>query len=278
MTANIFGDRFMGVRQPAWHKLGITPETSPRPYEGLQMIDGDFEIVKAPLSATVETLFGKTSIEIPGKYAIVREPTNEAQEFAIFGTCANDYEIIQRRDIANALDKLTSRWPVETIGMLGQGETVFFTLDADSTSIGGDEIKQYFLVTDTVDGKTSLRISFTPIRVVCQNTLDAGIRAQVAGTALDHRTTVGDHLEFHIDLIDKMLDKQVNILEAFEYMTQIDLSREEVQKFILMFIRNPKPPRKCRLRLLPIQHFPTCASKASGRKPILSTISITPSA
>lgn len=244
MSHNLFGNRFAGYRTPAWHNLGTVFTERISPTEGLRKIDGDFEIAKSPLFAEVPTLFGTHRIEIPGKFAIVREPTDDDLTYSVFGVCGADYEIVQRRQIAHALESLANRWPLETIGMLGQGETVFFTLAVGGDEIGGDEIRKYFLVTDTADGKTSLRIAFTPVRVVCQNTLDAGLRAAINTAILDHRQGVADDFEFRVDLIDRLAEKEADVMATFRQMADTEITAAQFAQIVAAAYPTPKPTKR----------------------------------
>ena len=67
----------------------------------------------------------------------------------------------------------------ETAGALGNGERVFITAKFVLTiSVGnGDDVTEStFSVTTSHDGSGSITAAFTPIRIVCQNTLNASLR------------------------------------------------------------------------------------------------------
>lgn len=250
MSHNIFGNRFLGYRRPAWHEIGtvINESTGPvDPSEGVKMIDADFEIVKAPCKIEVSTVFGTFMKDDPGRFAIVREPTEDTPDFAIFGHCGPDYEIVQRRDFARALDKLSKRWPLETIGVLGLGETVFFSLDAGDMDIHGEQVHQYFLVTDTVDGKTAARIAFTPVRVVCQNTLVTGLRQATITASLDHRNDFENSFNFRVDLVDKMAASQRDVMMALELLADTQISDEQADAVFAAAFPYPVMPKKMEL-------------------------------
>lgn len=247
MSHNIFGERFLGVREPAWHGLGQVLDKPVPAVEGIKLIDADFDIVKSPLMVQVKTLFGDQVLPYTGKYALVREPVDGSASFEILGSCGEEYEIVQRRDFAQALDKLTGRWPLETIGILGKGETVFFTLDAGPVDVGGEEVHQYFLVHDRVDGKTSAKIAFTPVRVVCQNTLTSGLSQATMNAVIDHRTGIGKDVNFRIDLINKMAEAQRLTINTFEMLAHTRLVDEQVDRVFEAAYPYPTKPKKMEL-------------------------------
>jgi len=224
----------------------VLPEPIPA-VDALRMIGADFTIAKSPLKVEVSTLFGTQLVDVPGEFAIVREPTEDDNTFAVLGLAGNDYEIVQRTDFAQALGRLTDRWPLETIGVLGQGETVFFTLDAGEFEIGGEPVRQYFLVYDKVDGKTSTKISFTPVRVVCQNTLITGLSQATMTAILDHRTGINRDFNFRIDLIDRMVDAQRLTMDTFELMTRARLDTDQIDVVFAAAYPYPSKPKKMSL-------------------------------
>jgi phage/plasmid-like protein (TIGR03299 family) len=245
MSANILGERFYGLRVPAWHNLGFVSEVEMTASEALQKIDADYRIEKCPLTTSINTLFGTINMEIPDKVALVREPIDDEATPKVLGFASKDYEIVQNVDFARALDKLADKWPVETVGVLGQGETIFFVLNAgESVEVAGEEIKQYFLVTDTVDGKTSQKFAFTPIRTVCQNTLHAALSASTVQAGLSHRKGFTMDFEFRVDLVDKLLKARNTTLDLFERMADSILSVTEIDEIIERVYPYPAKPKR----------------------------------
>ena len=74
------------------------------------------------------------------------------------------------------LDPISEKFPVETVGAIGQGEKIFVSLDAGGSKIAGEDHELYWLITDHRDGTGAMTMAFTPVRVVCQITLITGLR------------------------------------------------------------------------------------------------------
>ena len=95
----IFGERFLGVRKPAWHKIGkVIPEPVPVK-EALVLADLDYEVTKAPLSAWLP---GGT-VGLDKWYATVIANDQDLRESNVLGIVSKDYVVLQNRELAELL-------------------------------------------------------------------------------------------------------------------------------------------------------------------------------
>lgn len=243
---NLFGERFLGRDKPGWHNLGQVVPTGTRCVEGLQMIGGDIEIQKMQTYVQIETPFGIDLVGT-GEYAIMRAPTPDDNRWRNFGTVSDRFEIIQSRQIAELLDTLTDKWHLETIGLLGKGETLFVTLFTGEYDVAGtDPIKNYFFVTDTQDGRHALKIGFTPVRIVCQNTLKLALNKAQVALDISHFDTAAE-LAGRINLMGKMQQAQAESLEVLNAMAGIVLAPEQIDQVFEAAYPYPKEPRRVQL-------------------------------
>ena len=117
------------------------------------------------------------------------------------------YGVVQNSKAFEFIDLMTSgtlgaeQTPIiETAGILDDGARMYVTakmpnkffIDGDD----GDGIDDYILFTNTHDGSGAVMALFTPIRVICQNTLNAAIRGASNKVAFKHTANVGERLEF----------------------------------------------------------------------------------
>jgi hypothetical protein len=149
--------------------------------------------------------------------------------------------------VGKAIDPLTEKWPVETVAALEGGKTMLITLDAGGADVAGEAVHQYFLVTDTKDGGTSLRIAFTPVRVVCQNTLVTGLRSAMVQCNLQHRQSVSAELDLRVYLVGKMQEAQNSVMADFNSLAKAVLSQDEVEA--VMAAAYPYPKRSAKATL-----------------------------
>jgi phage/plasmid-like protein (TIGR03299 family) len=257
MTANIFGERFLGLREPAWHGLGTVVQEDISVSDAFTKVGMNYNVIKAPMMANIQ-LSEKSSVGIPtGKFAIVREHTVDDPQYRIFGTCSNDYEIVQNSEIARLLDPLSEQWKVETVGAIDDGKTIFVTLDAGETVVKSiarnhqkraeDMIAKYFLITETKDGGSAMKFAFTPVRVVCQNTLVSGLRAAVVSSQLTHRTGIRNEMEWRIKLLTSLTKAENIVMANMQRLATAVLDNTQLVQIVNAAYPTPKKSSKAEL-------------------------------
>lgn len=225
MSHEVFGNMAGYTRTPAWHSLGTVFETAPKAVDAVRAIGADFLYTLEPLVAAVKAPDGaRRALQIPGKKAIVRGPAGDDLSPEVMGIVSDQYEIVQNMQFAVALDNLTDHWPLETIGVLKGGRTLFLTLKVGSKQLGSSTIDKYFLVTDSKTGKESCRFLYTPIRVECQNCLTAALNTSAVQGTLTHRAGVAEEFAFRTSLMGKLIKAETEVDEQFEAMTKALLS------------------------------------------------------
>jgi len=240
MAHNLFGERFLGVREPAWHRLGIViPDPIPLP-EAIEVARANFGIIKAPLSADL----GNGLLVGTEMVGLIREPTADDDQYRYLGEAKNGYTFLQNVEIAELFNPLTERWPVETVGCLGMGETIFIVLDAGEMETAGDVVHCYFTIHDTRDGRTAMGINFTPVRTVCQNTLEAGKAAAVASAELRHTISIDDEVKWRVALLREMQDVSSKVMQSFERMTKAQLTTDAITNILTYAYPYPRKPLK----------------------------------
>jgi len=239
MSANLFGERFLGHREPGWHSLGKVFEKDLTASEAVIQGRLNYNIIKAPLVAHIDGVNALT-----GKYGIFREPTDDDPEYRYLGVSSPSYTILQNIEVARIIDPLTDLWPVETAGALGDGETMFLTLDAGDDEVKGEHIRKYFLITDTRDGGTSLKVAFTPIRVVCQNTLVSGLKQATVSDSIVHNMSTKEILSARVSMMQKMQRAIKDTMASFDALASASIEDDEAKLIFEMAYPYPKKSMK----------------------------------
>jgi phage/plasmid-like protein (TIGR03299 family) len=158
--------------ESAWHGLGVTlPTDSPVRYS----IDDAIAISGLDWSVETRPVF-VDGREVAGHKAIVRPDTGD-----VFGVVGERYRPLQNRDQFNWFRPFLEcgECQFETCGSLKGGALVWVLAKvnrADAEIASDDRIRKYLLLTSSHDGSRSTSVGFCPIRVVCWNTLSAGLR------------------------------------------------------------------------------------------------------
>ena len=136
----------------------------------------------------------------------------------ILGIVGEKYKVVQNEQLFDFGDNLLhggASW--ESAGSIKNGTIVFgslvvpkeFTLDAKGAN---DKTKTYLLVHTSHDGSVSVQASITPVRVVCQNTLNLALGSVKQSFKLRHTATV----EVKIQLARETLGLTFNYMDNFE--------------------------------------------------------------
>ena len=243
MSANIFGDRLLLRREPAWHNVGEVFDAAEKltATEAAKRARVDFPIEKWPLQA-IDPVTGKDLAT--NQYAVVRGPMDNESEHQILGTVGEKWTPIQALDIAAKLDPLSQKYPVETVGALGKGERIFFSLDAGESQIAQEDHHLYYLVTDHRDGSGALQIAFTPVRVVCQNTLVYGLARSAIKGSLPHTRTIDADSTWYMNLLAQMNEAKDKVTDAMNFLAEVGpVSKVETDRIINAAYKASKPNR-----------------------------------
>ena len=245
MSASLFGERFIGRREPAWHRLGEVFPADEKMTASAAMARADilFGIDKHP---QVVRMADGTELETDS-YAVVREPTSDDPMHRVLATVGKEWTAIQAKDLGKLLDPISEKFPVETAGAIGQGEKIFITLDAGDSAIAGEDHKLFWLVTDHRDGTGSLSIAFTPVRVVCQNTLITGLRSSKVSVNLKHNKAIGTDTAFYLDIFNQMARTQESVVSAMNSLTKVTLKKPDVKTIVTFAYPNASKPNRLRL-------------------------------
>ena len=250
MAPEVYGERFLGRRDMAWHNLGkvFPQELAIGVLEAVESAGCNYIVHKVPLTANVGEIDGHSlPIILGNKVALMREPTHDEPQWHFFGTASEEYGLLQNTDIARVVETLNEVWPIETVGALKQGRTFFLTLDAGTEEVAGEEIRKFFLVTDTKDGGTSAKIAFTPVRVVCQNTLTAGLRQAANSASIPHNINAIGELKFRVDLLKKLSEAQVATMNSFRAMAKTQVDTDAAALIFAAAYPYPSKPKKVTL-------------------------------
>ena len=232
-------DSFFSVKEKAWHGLGQIVQDYPTSAEAIQFAGLDYEVEKKELFTKADSLLaadgglvvGAEELHVPNYFATVRTDTN-----TVLGVVGRDYEVVQNRDAFSFFDSIVGGDGImyETAGALGNGERIFITAKLpDYIRVGGDDlIEQYLFLTTSHDGSGSITAAFTPIRIVCANTLNAAMHRKSNTIRIRHTSGAKERLEEAHKLMGMCNTLGIQMESIFNHWSKVRITDSEVKKLI----------------------------------------------
>lgn len=165
-------DRMMYAGAVPWHGLGISlPETCDS--DRLRELVFNWTADKRKLFMRNEA--GATpSVEVTDYVGLVR--SDNGGQLAVV---SREYGVVQYADALSLLDaaSVSGQTKYITAGTLDSGRRAWAlaTIPSATREVAGSEIKPYLLLSTSHDGTLALQCQFTPVYVVCNNTLTAAL-------------------------------------------------------------------------------------------------------
>ncbi len=163
-----------------WHKLGQKLDAPATAEEAIAAAGLDYDITLTDV-ATVDGMM------VPKTKAVVRYDNQ-----TVLGVVSNRYVPVQNKQAFGFLDACVADDGLRyhTAGALGRGEKIFLLAKLPGhirVKQSDDIVNKFLLLSNAHDGSAALRVLFTPVRVVCQNTLSMALRkGQHEGISIRH--------------------------------------------------------------------------------------------
>ena len=210
------------TRTTPWHGLGTRVEEAPGSKEALEIAGLDWKV-------TQKEIYTQDGQQIPGFKANVRE-----MDQRILGVVTNRYRIVQNEEAFAFTDQLLGEGVTyETAGSLQGGRRTWILARLPQRYIiSGDEITPYLVFMNSHDGSGAIKAAMTPVRVVCQNTLNLALSTAKRSWSTNHTGDIQGKLRdaeetlFYADHYMKELGKTI------DQMNQTKISDQKVKEYI----------------------------------------------
>lgn len=234
MAANV--ESMFYVREIPWHGLGVNVETAPTSKDAIIYAGLDWKVIQSDVYTDNGTL-------IPGFKANIRETDRQ-----VLGMVTNRYQIVQNIEAFEFTDALLGEGvKYETAGSLVSGKRIWLLGKMENRIITGENIAPYLVFTNSHDGKGAINVAITPIRVVCQNTLNLALRQAERKWSCVH---VGD-------IKGKLEEAKRTLINANAYMDEL---HEEFGELKLMTLTDDKVDEYINM-LIPLSETETSQTK-----------------
>ena len=201
------------TRTAPWHGLGTRVEEAPGSKEALEAAGLNWQVIQKEIC----TQDGRI---IPGFRANIRD-----QDQRVLGVVTNRYKVVQNEEAFAFTDQLLGEGVTyETAGSLQDGRRTWILARLPQRYIiSGDEITPYLVFMNSHDGTGAIKAAMTPVRVVCQNTLNLALATAKRSWSTNHTG----------DIRGKLKDAEQTLLYAGHYMTELGKAIDQLNQLRL---------------------------------------------
>lgn len=224
MAANV--ETMFYTREKPWHGLGTMVAEAPNSKDALRLAGLNWKVLQEPVYTENEEL-------IQGYKANVRDTDRK-----VLGVVTDRYKVIQNEEAFAFTDTLLGEGVrYETAGSLQEGRRVWMLARLPREFIiGGERISPYMVFSNTHDGSGAVKTALTPIRVVCNNTLNLALRTAKRSWSMIHTGDISGKIEESKNTL-LLADEYMTALgQEFENLRKIKLSEKQVLDYIKILL------------------------------------------
>ena len=224
MAANV--ETMFSVREKPWHGLGKIVMEAPTSAEALHLAGLDWNVVQEPI-------YTEFNEQVEGYKANVRDSDRK-----VLGVVSDRYKVVQNVDAFSFTDELIGKGVrYETAGSLQEGKKVWLLARLPREYIiAGERISPYLVFSNTHDGSGSVKVAVTPVRVVCNNTLNLALDKASRSFSMIHTGNIQDKIQEARDTLF-MAEEYMDCLGAeFEQLRRQKMTNVQVKEYINLLL------------------------------------------
>ncbi len=220
MAANV--ESMFYVRETPWHGLGTKVKEAPASNDALILAGLNWQVLQEPI-------FTAASEPIEGYKVNIRDSDRKA-----LGVVTDRYKVIQNNEAFAFTDELLGEGVrYETAGSLQGGKKVWLLAHMPREYIiSGEQISPYLVFSNTHDGSGAIKVALTPIRVVCQNTLNLALAKANRCWSMIHTGDIHEKMQEARDTLLRAEYYMQELGQEFENLRMKKLSDRQVMEYI----------------------------------------------
>ena len=224
MSANV--ESIFYVRETPWHGLGTKVMEAPKSEDALIAAGLNWNVIQ-------ESIYTAENTPISGYKANVRDSDRR-----VLGVVTDRYKVVQNHEAFAFTDELLGQGVrYETAGSLQDGRKVWLLAHMPHEYIiSGERISPYLLFSNTHDGSGAIKVALTPIRVVCNNTLNLALRTAQRSWSMIHTGDIKSKMKEASDTLFKAERYMDELGKEFEKLRMQKLSDQEVMDYIVILL------------------------------------------
>ena len=215
---------------PAWHSFANKVFSQDEAVTTAQMLQGANLANWNVQLESVSDLLADNYTTVSDNYLVVRDNPITAGQKDVLSVVGSRYKTVQNEDLFAFADNIHDGNPDvnwESAGSLKNGRIVYGSMSIPRTMVldpngANDETKLYLIVWTSHDGSVAVQSAITPVRVMCQNTLNLAMKRAKQSFKIRHTQTV----DGKIAAAREALGLTFSYMDEFEKQAQELFSRE----------------------------------------------------
>lgn len=227
MSANV--ETMFYVRETPWHGLGTKVEEVLSSQKALELSGLNWNVIQKPI-------YTSDNILISNYKANIRESDDK-----VLGVVTDRYKIVQNKEAFSFTDSLIGEGcKYETAGSLQNGRKVWLLAKLpDKYKILYDEVTPYMVFSNSHDGTGAIKVAMTPIRVVCNNTLNLALSSAKRIWSTIHTGNISSKLNEAMKTLLLAESYMENLDYEAHYLSRKTISDKKVLEFIELLLPLP---------------------------------------
>lgn len=210
------------TREAPWHGLGTKVIEAPDSRNALSLAGLDWEVVQEPI-------YTGAGEPVEGYKANIRDTDRK-----VLGVVTDRYKVVQNHEAFAFTDSLLREGVrYETAGSLQGGKRIWLLAHMPHEyMISGERFSPYLLFSSTHDGSGAVKVALTPIRVVCQNTLNLALSTARRSWSMMHTGNIKGKIQEARETLLMAGDYMEKLGREFEALRKKKLTDKEVTDYI----------------------------------------------
>lgn len=228
-------ENMMFVGETPWHGLG-------------NKVDDGINVNDAIVAAGLDWEVGLKDLQTVDGVPVSHRATYRKSDGSILGVVGPRYTPLQNKDAFAWFQPFldADECSIHTAGSLHYGQKVWVLaqLNRDNSEIvSGDEVCKFILLSNSHDGTTAIRVGYTPIRVVCVNTLAfAHNHTNSKLIRIRHTRSSQKNLESVRDIMDNINAEFEATAEQYRFLAGKNFNQADINKYVKVVLGIDKTP------------------------------------
>jgi len=213
------------VNETPWHGLGKKLQSAPTVREGIVESGLDW-------ATELQDIYLADGRKVPAR-ATVR-----GTDRSILGVVGPRYVPLQNVEAFDWFEPFieSGEASLHTAGSLQNGKKIWVLAQINrenSEIVRGDEVAKFLMLSNSHDGTTAIRVGFTPIRIVCANTLAMAHNSSASKLIrVRHTQSSRVNLDRLREIMDTINGQFEATAEQFRFLASKNFNAADVRKYV----------------------------------------------